>query len=123
MRKPFIAAALILGLAACGQEEVAKPAAVEPVPQRPTAQPASPPPAAEAPKPDPNEALVRRVKQTLDAEKRIQGSAIDVTAADGVVTLWGTSQTAAERDTAGRVAMNVSGVKSVQNNLKVVAGS
>lgn len=122
MNKPLIAAALIFGLVACGQEEVTEPIAVEPAPQAPAAQPASPP-AAESPKPGLDEGLARRVKQSLDAEKKIQGGAIDVTATDGVVTLWGTSQTAAERNTAGSVAMKVSGVKSVQNNLKVVAGS
>jgi hypothetical protein len=120
--RPLIAASLILGLIACGEEETPKPAAVDPALQGPTARPATPPPAAEAPKPDPNKELARLVKEVLETEK-FQGSAIGVTAADGVVTLWGTAQTAAERNAAVSAARKVSGVKSVQNNLVVVAGS
>ena len=43
--------------------------------------------------------------------------------ADGKVTLWGTTATAAERNRAAQVAAKVEGVTSVDNQLKVVKGS
>ncbi|MDQ5848173.1 MAG: BON domain-containing protein, partial [Pseudomonadota bacterium] len=90
----------------------------------PAAQPAPPPPAAKAPeaqKTDPNKELAARVKRAVEEEGKLQG--IDVTASDGKVTLWGTTANAAERQRAASVASKVDGVKSVENNLKVVKGS
>lgn len=43
--------------------------------------------------------------------------------ADGSVTLFGTAPTTADREQAARVAAGVDGVRSVKNNLVVVAGS
>jgi osmotically-inducible protein OsmY len=40
-----------------------------------------------------------------------------------VVTLFGTAPTAGDREQAARVAASVDGVRSVLNNLVVVAGS
>jgi carbamoyl-phosphate synthase small subunit len=54
---------------------------------------------------------------------KIQAAAIDVTAKDGRVTLWGTAASAAERNRAGQIAAKVEGVSSVDNQLKVVKGS
>lgn len=122
----IIATALLLALAACGDSA--------PPPQ--PAAPATPPPQAsapetkapeakapEAPKPDPNKELARKVKQALEGEGKIQAAGIDVTAADGRVTLWGTTATAGERSRAAQVASKVEGVSSVDNQLKVVKGS
>jgi osmotically-inducible protein OsmY len=53
----------------------------------------------------------------------VQAAAIDVTAADGKVTLWGTLATAAERKRAQSVAAKVDGVTSVDNQIKIVKGS
>jgi osmotically-inducible protein OsmY len=39
------------------------------------------------------------------------------------VTLFGTAPTAADRERAARVAAGVDGVRSVMNNLVIVAGS
>ena len=128
MRKLF-AIPLILGLAACGDST--------PPPPKPAAQPAAPAPQAaapapkapeakpqpEAPKPDPNKELARRVKDALEGEAKIQAAAIDVTAKDGRVSLWGTAATAAERNRAGQVAGKVDGVSSVDNQIKIVKGS
>lgn len=122
--KKLLAVFAVLALAACG-EEAPKPAALV----KPMAQPAAPavqPPQAkepEAPKPDPNKELARRVKQALDSDGKVQGGAIDVTASDGKVTLWGTTATDAERKHAASVATKVEGVKSVDNQIKVVKGS
>src|SRR5207302_5416566 len=126
--KKLIAAALLLGAAACGDEPAPKPqSAPAPAPQV-APQPISPAPAPEAkapeaPKPDPNQELAARVKRALEGEAKIQAAAIDVTAADGKVTLWGTAATAAERKRAESAASKVAGVRSVDNEIKVVKGS
>jgi hypothetical protein len=125
MTAKFLAApVLALFLAACG--EAPKPAPPPPPPAMSTL-PTTPPPveakAAEAPKPDPDKELAQRVKRALEGEAKIQGAAIDVTAADGVVTLWGTQATGAARSLAVQVAAKVAGVKSVNNRLVIVAGS
>jgi hypothetical protein len=126
--KKLIAAVLLLGAAACGEQPAPKPAPA-PVPQA-VPQPITPAPAPapeakapEAPKPDPNKELAARVKRALEGEAKIQAAAIDVTAADGKVTLWGTAATAAERKRAESVASKVDGVRSVDNQIKVVKGS
>jgi len=114
---------LTLGLAACGDDP--KPAAQAPAaPQAATAPaPITEAKAPEAPKPDPNKELARKVKQALEGEAKIQAAAIDVTANSGRVTLWGTAATAAERNRAGQIAAKVDGVSAVDNQLKIVKGS
>src|SRR3989442_284376 len=92
-------------------------------PQPITPRPAHEAKAPEAPKPDPDKELAARVKKALEGEAKIQAAAIDVTAADGKVTLWGTAATAAERKRAESVASKVDGVRSVDNEIKVVKGS
>lgn len=67
--------------------------------------------------------LAGRVKAALDAEPQIHGFAIDVTADNGKVALFGTVHTKARRDMAERIAKGQAGVKSVDNNLAIVAGS
>ena len=95
--KKLIAAVLFVGAAACGDQP--------------------------APKPDPNQELAARVKKALEGAAKIQAAGIDVTAADGRVSLWGTAATAAERKRAESVASRVDGVRSVDNQIKVVKGS
>jgi BON domain-containing protein len=122
----LIAAVFLLGAAACGDQPPPKPApAPQAVPQPITPAPAPAPQAKapEAPKPDPNQVLAARVKKALEGEAKIQAAAIDVTAADGKVTLWGTAANAAERKRAQSVASRVDGVTSVDNQIKVVKGS
>jgi len=125
-----------LSLTACSDEPAPKPApqpaAPKPAAGAPPAPAAAPAPAPvakapEAPKPeprvDPNKELAERVKKALEGVAKIQAAGIDVTAADGTVTLWGTAATAAERDRAARAAAKVDGVKTVQNKIAVVKGS
>lgn len=122
----LLVSALLLALAACSDDPPpAKPAATPaaPAPQAEAPKPAAEAKAPEAPKPDPNKELAQRVKQALEGEAKVQAAAIDVTAADGRVTLWGTAASAGERNRAGQVASKVDGVKSVDNQLKVVKGS
>jgi BON domain len=124
--KALIAVAAALAIVACTKSEPPpKPAA--------KASEAAPPVAAAAPKPeakpepakpDPNKELAAKVKQALEApEAKLPGGAIDVTAADGKVSLWGAVTTDAERRRAAQLAQKVEGVRSVDNQLKVVKGS
>ena len=119
-----LAITVTVALVACSEPPPPKPAApASPPPQAEAAKAPEAPKAAEAPKPDPNKELAGRVKRALEGEAKIQGAGIDVTAADGKVTLWGTTATAAERNRAGQVASKVDGVTAVDNQLKVVKGS
>jgi hypothetical protein len=118
MKRSIVAVAL-LALAACGREEAPKPVPVDPKPQViPTPKPEAKAP--EAPKPDPNKELAARVKRALEDAKLI---GIDATSSEGKVTLWGTTATEEERKRAGTIAGKVDGVRSVDNQLKVVKGS
>ena len=124
--KNFLAALLLLGIAACGDQPAPKPQPkTEPITPQ-AAAPQAPAPEAkapEAPKPDPNKELAARVKKALEGAPKVQAAAIDVTAADGKVTLWGTLATAAESKRAQSVAAKVDGVTSVDNQIKIVKGS
>jgi osmotically-inducible protein OsmY len=78
----------------------------------------------EPPKPDPNKDLAAKVKQALEApDSKLPSGAIDVTAANGKVSLWGAVASEAERRRAAQLAGKVDGVSSVDNQLKVVRGS
>jgi hyperosmotically inducible protein len=111
------AALLLLALAACSEPEPPPP------PPAPPAPPAVEAKVPEPPKPDANAELAQRVKQALEGEAKVQAAAIDVTAADGKVTLWGTASTANERSRAAQVAGKVEGVNAVENKIAVVRGS
>jgi len=125
--KKFLAVLAVAALAACGEDAPPpKPAAQTPPPQAAAPAPAAPAPEAkapEAPKPDPNKELARRVKQALEGDAKVQAGAIDVTAKDGRVSLWGTAATATDRNRAGQIASKVDGVASVDNQIKIVKGS
>jgi len=125
--KKFLAVLAVAALAACGEDAPPpKPAAQTPPPQAAAPAPAAPAPEAkapEAPKPDPNKELARRVKQALEGDAKVQAGAIDVTAKDGRISLWGTAATATDRNRAGQIASKVDGVASVDNQIKIVKGS
>lgn len=128
----FIAGMLLLALAACdgGKPPVdpPKPAAIAAPAVKPAPAPAPAPAPVEKPaqpglQQKADAELTAAVRAALAAEPQVQGFAIDVTASNGVVSLFGTASTKARRDKAGQVAAKVAGVKSVQNNLAIVAGS
>jgi osmotically-inducible protein OsmY len=73
--------------------------------------------------PTADKALALQVMRALEKEDRMQAAAIDVTAKDGVVTLWGTATSQDERQRASRAAYRVIGVKRVENNLAISSGS
>ena len=122
--KPILIALCVASLAGCdalsmGQKKTAEaPAATAPAPKAP---------AAEAPKVsvqlDPDGALAARVKSALETEPKLHAAGIDVTAAEGTVTLWGTTVNDGERVRAAKLASGVDGVKAVENRLSVVKGS
>ena len=123
--KKMMALALAAVLIACSEpppppKPVAK--APEPTPAPVTVAP-KPEPQPE-PKPDPNKELAAKVKQALEAPNaKLPSAAIDVTAADGKVSLWGTVDSDQQRRRAAQIAAKVDGVKGVDNQLKVVKGS
>jgi hyperosmotically inducible protein len=125
--KRLLASTLFLALAACGDSTPPPKPVAQPTPppqQTPAPQAKAPEAKApEAPKPDPNKELAQRVKQALEGDGKIQAAAIDVTAKDGRVSLWGTAPTAGERSRAAQIAGKVDGVASVDNQIKVVKGS
>ena len=134
------AGALVLSLSACDQiqslwkSEGSNNPAAGPVAQQ-APQPAEGkvevakaieiPKSLETPKPpvDENKALANKVKSALGDDPALKFLAIDATASDGTVTLYGTASNRALREKAARVASSVSGVKSVRNELVIVAGS
>lgn len=122
-------ALMVLLLAACDggkppDSAPAKPAAGAPLPVAgPAPAQVAAPHAQSSAKQKADAGLAGRVKAALEAEPQIHGFAIDVTADNGKVALFGTVHTKARRDVAERVARGVAGVKSVDNNLAIVAGS
>jgi hypothetical protein len=123
--KLLMALGLALALVACSEPppppkpvaKAAQPPAPPPAPPKPEVKP-------EPPKPDPNKELAAKVKQALDApEAKLPAGAIDVTAADGRVSLWGAVPSDGQRRRAAQIASKVDGVRSVDNQLKVVKGS
>ena len=132
------AAALALGLAACDQiqslwksDEKANPtvgSVAQPKPAEGTIQVARAvdlPKSIEAPKPpvDENKLLANKIKSALGADPALKVLAIDASVADGAVTLYGTANNRTLREKAAKVVSGVPGVKSVRNELVIVAGS
>ena len=121
-----MAGLLALALAACDRQPPPPPApkvVVPTLPEEPPPLVVAPPKPAEPPQASVDKELAGKVKSALLAERGLNAHGIDVVAKNGVVTLYGTAETPARRDTAARVAGNVTGVKSVENKLAVVAGS
>ena len=124
--RTLIAAAAALAIVACSDSPPPPKPAVQPVTPTPTpvAVAPKPEPKAEAPKPDPNKELAAKVKNALEApDSKLPSGAIDVTAANGKVSLWGAVASEEQRRRAAQLAGKVEGVSSVDNQLKVVRGS
>jgi len=126
----LLASALLVSLAGCGEEEppkAAPPAAVAQPAPAPEPKPAEIRTAASEPAPtpaaDPNAELAGKVKTALRTTPGLEALAVDVVAADGVVTLFGTADTRDSIEKAGKVTADVPGVKSVRNKILVVRGS
>jgi osmotically-inducible protein OsmY len=137
-----IVAALALGLAGCGEkpapppppapvvkvapkkdEAAAKAAAEKAAAEKAAQEKAAEEKAAADAKAKENSALADKVKSALAADKVLRKMTVDVSADDGTVTLFGTADTRAHLQKAEKAAAKVEGVKSVNNQLKLVAGS
>lgn len=136
-----IVAALALGLAACEEkapppppapvvkaapkkdEAAAKAAAEKAAAEKAAQEKAAEEKAAADAKAKENAALADKVKAALAADKALRRMTVDVSADDGAVTLFGTADTRAQLEKAAKAAAKVEGVKSVNNQLKLVAGS
>lgn len=64
--------------------------------------------------------LRARVKSALTTQTGLKALSIDVNAASGAVTLYGTANTPGQRELAGQLALGVDGVKSVTNHLIIL---
>jgi hyperosmotically inducible periplasmic protein len=132
---PLAAGVLALALAACEEKPSGNALPVAPVAVAPQAvvQPVQPkiePPkpadvqkAPESPQATEDAALAEKVKSALGADRALRASTVDVGVSGGVVTLFGTADTREHRDRAAQLAANVPGVKSVKNQMVIVAGS
>lgn len=67
--------------------------------------------------------LTARVKTSFISDPQVSALRIDVDTADGIVTLTGTVNSAAEKDAAERIARATSGVLDVVNSLQVAGAS
>ena len=127
--KPILIALCVASLAGCDALSMGQKKTAE-APAAPSAA-APKAPVAEAtkasvkidPRIDPDGELAARVKKALEAEPKIHAAGIDVTAAEGTVTLWGTTVNDGERSRAANLASGVDGVKAVENRIAVVKGS
>jgi hyperosmotically inducible protein len=66
-------------------------------------------------------ALNIKIEDALKEKSELKSLAVKVRTAGGLVTLSGTADTAANRELATQVVMNVNGVKSVQNKLAIAS--
>lgn len=108
---------LSISLFACNDK---RPDAPDPAVSQPVA------PAAKVPAPvaiSSDAALESRLKKALADDAALGSSAIDVKVVDGVARLWGTVRSKADRRKAAEIIRADVGVKSVDNNLVIVAGS
>lgn len=122
MRTLSFAMLSALALAACDkpQPEVAVPPPPPAVQVPVVAKPVEPPPAPQA---SPGAQLAAQIKSALRSAKDLDAQGVDVTAADGVVTLHGTVPEAQESRNIAAFVARMDGVRSVVNNLVVIRGS
>ena len=120
-------ALVVAGLTACGDEppvaKVGKGGTEATTPSSARLAVVATPQAPPASAVDENATLAARVLTALRRDPAVGTLGIDVVSADGAVTLFGTAPTAGDRERAARVAAGVDGVRSVLNNLVLVAGS
>jgi len=62
-------------------------------------------------------AVTTKVKAALLADEQVKGTRINVETAQGTVTLTGNAETPAQKQRAEQLAMNVDGVRGVNNNI------
>lgn len=122
MRNLAYAIPLAFALAACDKPQSNVSVPLPPAPAQPpvAAKPVEPPP---APQPSPSAQLAAKVKSALRNARDLDAQGVDVTVADGVVTLHGTVPETEERRKIAGFVSRMDGVRSVVNNLVVIRGS
>lgn len=122
MRNLAYAIPLAFALAACDKPQSNVSVPLTPAPAQPpvAAKPVEPPP---APQPSPSAQLAAKVKSALRNARDLDAQGVDVTVADGVVTLHGTVPETEERRKIAGFVSRMDGVRSVVNNLVVIRGS
>ena len=122
MRKLPFAILAALAVSACDkpQSNVAVPPPPAPIQPPVAAKAAEPPP---VPQPSPSAQLAAKIKSALRSAKNMDAQGVDVTVADGVVTLHGTVAEAKARQQITAYVAQMDGVRSVVNNLVVIRGS
>lgn len=124
MRHASLAAFAVIALAACDSAEPPKPAAAEPVkPMEQSAVPAPTPTPPSASELSADERLLKHVQNALRDTRKVDAQGVGVTVADGVVSLFGTAPSDAERRGIEKFVAGIDGVKSVVSKLVVVRGS
>ena len=120
-----LACTLALTVSACGEHSTPATKATDVTPPQAAQQPvpAAPAPAAQTPKADPDAELAAKVKSAFASDPDLKMLPIDIRAANGAVTLYGTADSARLRDKAVRIASGIGGVRSVSSNLQIVKGS
>src|SRR5262245_51723672 len=130
-----VAAALALGLTACGEkpsndqfgQNLERGNTVTPLPDR--SADAAPRPdsgmsgrTTDAGKTMDDATLTNRVKSAITADSSLKSLTINVDTMAGVVTLKGTADSQANRQKAEQIASAVDGVRTVKNELVVISG-
>ena len=125
--RAIAATLLCVGVYGCNSESaerVARPGDSPGAPSAPYTAPgmSHPPTPPETAQSTPNDIdLIGKVESALSAETALKGSSIAVKAADGVVTLTGSTKDPELRSMAAQVALSVAGVRSVRNELTIAA--
>jgi osmotically-inducible protein OsmY len=113
-------------LCACDSPDPAPQASAD---QKSAAAPAQPAKPAEAVQSSatPNAAddsdLSNKVRKVLTTASGMEIGGVEIAAADGVVTIYGTVDEPSEKDRAAILALGIDGVRSVVNRLVVIRGS
>jgi len=128
MRTTCLALLIASALAACGDSEPPKTAAVPQTPPapRPMVQapaPTPPPRPAAAAQPSADELLADRVKKALLETRKVDGQGVGVRVENGAVTLYGTASSASDRREIEEFVAGLEGVQSVVSKLVIVRGS
>jgi hyperosmotically inducible protein len=130
MRTTSLALLIAAALAACGESEPPKTAAVPQTPPAPKPMTQAPAPAPSPPsrpvaaaQPSADELLAERVKKALLETRKVDGQGVGVRVENGAVTLYGTASSASDRRRIEEFVAGLEGVRSVVNKLVIVRGS
>ena len=70
-----------------------------------------------------DKAIADRIRAAFRADPELNTMAVDASVRDGAVTLHGTARNLARRERAAKLVAGIEGVRSVNNDLVILAGS